>query len=38
MARLYTALRTLRVLLSEHPSAKQVAVPDWIENWRISNY
>jgi hypothetical protein len=38
MERIYSSLRTLRILLSKHPYAEPVAVPDWIENWRISHY
>jgi hypothetical protein len=35
MLRAYTALRTLRLILANHPRAKNVAVPDWLREGRI---
>jgi hypothetical protein len=38
MIRAYTAVRTIRLLLANHPAAKGVEIPDWLYRGLIWDY
>lgn len=38
MQRAYRAVRTLRLILANHPNARNVEVPDWLQQGQIRNF
>lgn len=38
MVRAYTAVRTIRLLLANHPATKGIEIPDWLYEGLIWDY